>query len=269
MTRLLITNDDGIDAPALVPLAKAMQRFGTVAVAAPNRERSWIGKAISKVDAVATTRIEREGIEMWSVDGFPADCVHIGAFGLLDDLPDLVISGINIGANKGSAYATGSGTLGAAVEASNIGVGGIAFSAMSVGDWNEWVRWVRTDAAVEMWTRLSEIAADIVSIVLETGIPGDVDALSVNLPADADLSTKRVVTGLARTRYGALLSGTNGQYRHSYDGILRAEGDLAGSDLEALESGWVSITPVRMATVAPLGDTLRSRLETTQGPTST
>jgi len=240
-----------------------MQRFGTVAVAAPNRERSWIGKAISKVDTVTTTRIERDGVEMWSVDGFPADCVHVGAFGLLDSPPDLVISGINIGANKGTAYATGSGTLGAAVEASNIGVGGIAFSAMSVGDWNEWVGWVRTAAAAEMWTRLADIAADIVGIVLETGIPADVDALSINLPADADLATKRVVTGLARTRYGALLSGTNGRYQHSYDGTLHTEGDLAGSDLEALEAGWVSITPIRMVTAAPLGDNLRSRLETT------
>ena len=262
MTRLLITNDDGIDAPALVPLAKAMQRFGHVAVVAPNRERSWIGKAISRVDAVDVTRIERDGIEMWSVGGFPADCVHVGAFGVLDSPPDLVISGINIGANRGTAYATGSGTLGAAVEASNIGVGGVAFSAMSAGDWTEWVDWVRTDAATEMWTRLAAVAADIVGTVLETGIPTEVDALSVNLPADADSATKRVVTGLARTRYGALLSGTNGRYRHSYDGILHTEGDLAGSDFEALDAGLVSITPIRMATVAPIAESLRSRLET-------
>ncbi len=261
MKRLLITNDDGIDSPALVPLVAAMQRFGEVAVAAPNRERSWIGKAISRVDTVAVTPIDRGGFQMWSVDGFPADCVHVGAFGLLEHPPDLVISGINIGANKGSAFATGSGTLGAAIEASNIGVGGIALSAMSVGDWSEWVRWVHTEAATEMWTRLAEIAADIVDVVLDTGIPRDVDALSVNLPADANRRTRRAVTGLARTRYGALLSGTDGEYRHNYDGVLHTEGDLAGSDLEALDAGLVSITPVRMANVAPLDDGLRQRLE--------
>lgn len=261
MTRILITNDDGIDAPALVPLARAMSQFGTVAVAAPNRERSWIGKAISKVDEVQATRVERDGIEMWAVDGFPADCVHVGAFGLLDSPPDLVVSGINIGANKGSAFATGSGTLGAAIEASNIGVGGIAFSAMSKGDWVQWVRWVYTTAALEMWTRLASVAAEVVAAVLETGIPPTVDALSVNMPDDATLETRRVVTGLARTRYGALFAGSNGTYQHSFDGILHTEGDISGTDLAALDDGLVSITPVRMATAAALDDDLRARLE--------
>ena len=261
MTNLLITNDDGIDAPALFPFAKAMHRHGNVTVVAPNRERSWIGKAISKVDSVAVNRVERHGIEAWSVDGFPADCVHVGAFGVLDSLPDLVLSGINIGANSGSAYATGSGTLGAAIEASNIGVGGIAFSAMSEGIWREWVSWVHTEPALEMWSRLAEIAADIVGIVLETGFPAGVDALSVNLPSGADLGTRRVVTDLARTRYGALLAGTNGHYQHSYDGILHTEGNLGGSDMEALQAGLVSITPVRMATTVPLGNDIRSRLQ--------
>ncbi len=261
MTSILITNDDGINAPALVPLAKAMSRFGKVAVAAPNSERSWIGKAISRVDEVRATRVERDGIEMWSVAGFPADCVHVGAFGVLDSPPDLVVSGINIGANKGTAFATGSGTLGAAVEASNIGVGGIAFSAMSEGDWEQWVSWVHTNAAIEMWTRLAAIAADIVEVVLDTGIPASVDALSVNLPAQASLDTRRVVTGIARTRYGALFSGTDGSYRHSFDGVLHVDGELAGSDLAALDEGLVSITPVRMANAVELDNGLKERLE--------
>jgi 5'-nucleotidase len=265
MARLLITNDDGVDAPALVPLARSMQRFGEVVVAAPDRERSWIGKAISRVDEVKATPIDRDGVVIWSVAGFPADCVHVGAFGVFDEPPDLVISGINIGANKGSAFATGSGTLGAAIEASNIGVGGIAFSAMSEGDWVDWVRWVRTEAADEMWTRLARIAADIVGEVLEAGLPSAVDALSVNMPAGADDTTQRVVTTLARTRYGALFAGNDGRFRHAFDGVLHTEGSLAGSDLEVLDAGMISITPIRMANVAPLGSELRLRLERREG----
>lgn len=261
MTRLLITNDDGIGAPALIPLARALDRFGRVAVAAPNRERSWIGKAISRVDEVSATRVDHGGFEMWSVDGYPADCVHVGSFGILDAPPDLVVSGINIGANKGSAFATGSGTLGAAIEASNIGIGGIAFSAMAEGDWSEWVNWVRTEAAVEMWSRLARIAADIVADVLEDGFPAGVDVLSVNMPASADEDTARVVTTLARTRYGALFAGNGGRFRHAFDGILHTEGDLAGSDLEVLDAGLISITPIRMANVAPLDGRSRRRLE--------
>ncbi len=262
MRRLLITNDDGVDALALVPLARAMERFGRVVVAAPDRERSWVGKAISRFDEVKATRIERDGMEIWAVDGFPADCVHVGAFGVLDNPPDLVVSGINIGANKGSALATGSGTLGAAIEASNVGLGGIAFSAMSEGEWSDWSRWVHTTDAVEMWTRLAEVAADIVGVILESGFPLGVDVLSVNLPANADVETAREVTGLARTRYGALFTGNNGRYRHAFDGILQTEDDLSGSDLEALDAGRVSITPIRMATTALMNSELKRRLET-------
>lgn len=262
MTSLLITNDDGIDAPALVPLAQALSSLGDVTVAAPSGERSWIGKAISKVGTVKADRVERGGLGMWSIDGFPADCVQIGSRGILDTPPDLVVSGINIGSNKGSAFATGSGTLGAAVEASNMGLGGVAFSAMSVGDWYEWVAWAHTPDALEMWTRLAHIAADIVATVLETGIPGDVDVLSVNMPADATLDTPRRITKLGRTRYGSLFAGNgDGGYSHSFDGILHTEGDLTGSDLEALDEGLISITPIRYANTAPLADAVRRSWE--------
>ncbi len=261
MTSLLVTNDDGIDAPALVPLARSLSRLGKVTVAAPSGERSWIGKAISRVGTVEAVAVERGGMEMWSVDGYPADCVHVGSFGILDTPPDLVVSGINIGSNKGSAFATGSGTLGATVEASNVGIGGVAFSAMSVGVWEEWVRWVYTEPAVEMWTRLAEIATDMVETILETGIPPTVDVLSVNIPADADLATERRVTTLARTKYGALFAGNNGTYHHSFDGVLHIDGDVEGSDLQALDDGLISITPIRYANTAPLGDEVRERWE--------
>ena len=263
MTSLLITNDDGIDAPALGPFANAVQRLGSVTVAAPSGERSWIGKAISKVGTIPTRTIERDGMEMWSVEGTPADCVQIASFGLLEAKPDLVLSGINIGSNKGSAFASGSGTLGAALEASNIGVGGVAFSAMSVGEWHQWVDWVHTEDALEMWNRLAVVAADIAATILETGFPRGVDVLSVNMPSDADLDTPRRVTTLGRTTYGSLFAGNgSGVYSHSFDGILHTEGDLEGSDLETLDEGMVSITPIRYASTAPLHDSFRDTWET-------
>lgn len=261
MARLLITNDDGIDAPALVPLARALRQLGEVAVVVPSRERSWIGKAITRVGPIAVARVYRSGIEMWAVEGFPADCVQIGSYGVLAEPPDLVVSGINIGANRGSAFATGSGTIGAAVEASNIDIGGLAFSALSSGVWAEWVEWSFRPEAVPMWERLAAIAADIVSIVLRVGFPAEVDALSVNLPDHADVSTERVVTSLARTKYGRLFAGSGDSYEHAFDGILRVNGETAGTDMAALDAGYVSITPIRMATTAPLNGDLRAALE--------
>ncbi len=262
MTCLLITNDDGIDAPALLPLTQALSHLGDVTVAAPSGERSWISKAISRVGTVQADKVERGGLEMWSIDGFPADCVQIGSLGILDTPPDLVVSGINIGSNKGSAFATGSGTLGAAVEASNMGLGGLAFSAMSVGDWHEWVDWIYTAEATEMWARLADVAADIVATVLETGIPQAVDVLSVNMPADATLDTPRRVTSLGRTRYGSLFAANgDGGYFHSFDGVLHTEGDLTGSDLQVLDEGLVSMTPIRYVNTAPLADAVRRSWE--------
>lgn len=261
MTSLLITNDDGINAPALIPLATAMQELGDVMVAAPSTERSWIGKAISRHHPIEVAQRDHEGIPMWSVDGYPADCVQVGAFGLLDELPDFVISGINIGANKGSAFSTGSGTVAAAIEASNIGVPGIAFSAMSQGLWREWGPWAASADSLGMWTRLAGVAADIAATIIEAGFPPGVDALSVNLPADAEVATPRRITTLARTSYGALFKADDGVYRHDWDGVLYTDGDVAGSDLDALDTGMVSITPVRMANTAPLDEAFRRRVE--------
>ncbi|MDJ0925653.1 MAG: 5'/3'-nucleotidase SurE [Acidimicrobiia bacterium] len=261
MTTLLITNDDGIEARALVPFARAMQPLGRVVVVAPDRERSWTGKAISRHSEVIVTRHHHEDLEMWAVVGYPADCVHMGAFAILDEPPDLVLSGINIGANKGSAFSAGSGTLAAAIEASNLGIGGIAFSSASFGVWPEFVRWARSPASDEMWVRHAAIAADIAAAVLDHGFPAGVDLLSVNMPSEADMATARRITTLARTSHGSLFAGDDGRYRHSFDGVLQTRGDTVGSDIAALDAGLVSITPVRMANSAPLSDDLRERLE--------
>jgi len=261
MTKLLITNDDGIDAPALIPLATAMREVGDVVVAAPSQERSWIGKAISRHNPIEVEKRQHDGIPMWAVDGYPADCVQVGSFGLLDELPDFVISGINIGANKGSAFSTGSGTVAAAIEASNIGVPGIAFSAMSEGVWREWGPWAASADSLPMWTRLATVVADIAATIVEAGFPAGVDALSVNLPAGAEIDTPRRVTTLARTSYGALFKANGTTYTHNWDGVLYTDGGVEGSDVDVLDTGMVSITPIRMATTAPLEDELIRQLE--------
>ena len=261
MTTLLITNDDGIDAPALIPLAQAMRTLGEVVVAAPSRERSWIGKAISRHREIEVREGEHDGIPMWAIDGYPADCVQVGAYGLLGELPDYVISGINIGTNKGSAFSTVSGTVAAAIEAANIGVPGVAFSAMSEGLWREWGPWAASSDSVEMWTRLAAVAADIVATIIDAGFPAGVDALSVNLPAASEIATPRRVTTLARTSYGSLFKADNAVYRHDWDGILYTDGDVSGSDVDVLDKGMVSITPIRMANTAPVEDRLIRRLE--------
>ena len=130
MSSILITNDDGIDSPALVPLVEALQGISDTRVVVPDRERSWVGKAITRHDQVSVDEVDRGGIGMWTASGYPADCVQLGISELFPEPPVLVVSGINIGYNHGSGYIHSSGTVGAAVEALLGGVPAVALSAV-------------------------------------------------------------------------------------------------------------------------------------------
>ncbi len=262
MSHLLITNDDGVDSPALVPLAQALRRFGRVEVVVPDRERSWISKAISRHDALSVEQVMRDDVAIHAVSGYPADCVQLGIYNLFDEPPRLVVSGVNIGSNHGSAFAVCSGTIGAAAEAANAGVPALAFSARSVGSWPDWVRWVWSPGAAEMWERMAAISAEIVAVILAEGFPEDADIVSVNIPSGADLTTERRVTRLATTRYGSLFAPAEEfMLAHAFDGVLHVEGDPAGTDVGEGEAGHVTITPIRLAASGSIGADLRAALE--------
>ncbi len=265
MSYLLITNDDGVDSPALVPLATALRRLDRVEVVVPDRERSWISKAISRHDPLTVEQVTRgDGVAAYAVSGYPADCVQLGVHNLFEEPPRLVVSGVNIGSNHGSAFAACSGTIGAAAEAANAGVPALAFSARSVGSWPDWVRWVWSPEAVEMWERMAAISAEIVEVILAEGFPQDADVVSVNMPCGADLTTERRVTRLATTRYGPLFAPSEEfMLAHAFDGVLHVEGDPAGTDVGEGDAGYVTITPLRLATTGRIDDSLRAVLERT------
>ena len=125
--RILITNDDGIAAPALPHLVKWAQGLGEVTVVAPKIEQSGKSQAIDFFREVEIKRTPRLGdVEAWAMDSTPADCVRFGIVGLKKEY-DLVISGINKGFNLGHDIAY-SGTVGAIFEAARLGVPAIAFS---------------------------------------------------------------------------------------------------------------------------------------------
>ncbi|MGI9647457.1 MAG: 5'/3'-nucleotidase SurE [Acidimicrobiia bacterium] len=249
MTWLLITNDDGVDSPALVPLVEALAGLSRVEVVVPDRERSWIGKAITRHDPVIVEPTTRGGMPITTATGYPADCVQLGIHALFPEPPALVISGINIGYNHGTAYIQSSGTVGAAIEAMLAGVPSVALSAGSHSrPWPEWREWVHTKDANEMWTRLAAISADLVEKVLATDAPESV--VNVNLPDDATASTRRRVTSVARVGYEQLFrSDGHGRYVHDFGGGMRQFAGLEGTDIEAAAKGEVSISPV-----APAGE---------------
>lgn len=125
--KILITNDDGIQSPALPLLAEWAKKLGDVTVAAPKVEQSGKSQAINFMDPVEITQVDLvEGVTAYSVDSSPADCVRFGVLGL-NQTYDLIISGINRGYNLGDDIVY-SGTCGAIFEGSRLGINGLALS---------------------------------------------------------------------------------------------------------------------------------------------
>lgn len=245
MTLILITNDDGVDSPGLQMLAHAVRDLGDVRIVAPTGQRSWIGKAISRHASIRVADVERRGLPMLAVDGTPADCAQIGIHNL-GPRPDLVLSGINIGANAGSAYVMGSGTVGAALEASIAGVPAIAFSAASWPDWDDYNTYVLSDEAVPYWERIASICKRITAAVLDRGFP-DCHVLNVNVPDTADDTTPLRGARVADTAYAAVFSsnGSGDEFIHDYEGLVAIEA-AEDTDIAALRRGEVAVTPLRL-----------------------
>lgn len=263
MSYILLTNDDGVDSPALVVFARALTRLGEVRVAVPDRERSWIGKAITRFDPVTVEARNLDGVEVWTCSGYPADAVQLGIHALFPEPPRLVVSGINIGYNHGAGFLMSSGTVGAAVEAWVSGIPAVAFSTGSMTEWGPWKAHVLSPEAAPSWEMLSHLCTDLVGDLEEAGLLAASDVVSVNVPFEATRDTPRRVTTIARTGYDRLFRPEgDGRFVHDFSGGIRHfdEGG-EGTDVDAAHRGMVSITPVLMPAAAEVSDGVRQRLE--------
>ncbi len=263
MTWTLLSNDDGVDSPALAPFARALGRRRQVSVVVPDRERSWVGKAITRFEPIEVRTVERFGIPMHTCTGYPADAVQLGIDGLFDAAPELVVSGINLGYNHGVGFMLSSGTVGAAIEGWVSGVRAIAFSTGTTeAEWKTWRQWVETDEARRDWERLSELCAALTDEICASGIFDVADVVSVNLPFAATPETERRVTGIARVGYDRLFSRQrDGTFVHDFGGGIREFGGLNGTDVSAAKDGAISITPIRMPAAPETPPAVRRALE--------
>jgi 5'-nucleotidase len=259
MSWILLTNDDGVDSPALVPFARALARLGDVRVFAPAEERSWIGNAITRHGDIRAERVERGGIEVVAVSGYPADAVQVGA-AYHDTLPDLVVSGINIGYNHGAGCIMGSGTVGAAIEGWELGLPSYAFSSGIVGDWHEWHRMASDPASTPEWENQAALCTDLLEEILAVDIRGDI--VNVNVPWDANDSTPRRITTVARVTYGSIHKRVDDEiFRHDYTEDFTLQGSLEGTDVGVNKAGEISITPLTMPAAPDVSDEVRKALE--------
>ncbi len=233
--RILVTNDDGILAPGIAALARALRPLGEIDVAAPASGQSGAAHAITFMAPLIAERVAFGGdLTGWSVDGSPADSVKLAVRELCERPPDLVVSGINAGANRGIDVIY-SGTVAAAVEAAFIGIPSLAISLQAGGGFD--------------FERAGTHARAIVERAIELGIgPGTV--LNVNLPSFERGEPKgvRIVPQSTAPWSDGYLRREDPRGRAYF--WLTAEGDPGGmgqpdTDLGALHDGWITITPLQ------------------------
>jgi 5'-nucleotidase len=247
--RILVTNDDGIDSEGLRVLARAMRAHGEVVVAAPDREYSGAGAALGALH-LAQPEIHRtpiEGIdEAWAVTGPPALCVMFARFGVYGPPFDLVVAGINPGANVGrSVYH--SGTIGAALTARNGGLSGVAVSQAVVDFGVEGQAW---DDMLE--GQLWDTAASVASVVVESLLkdlptePVVVNLNVPNLPLDEIRGWRRSIVGTVPPRS---MAAARLEPKHGHDNTFHVRmswGDPVTLPVETdggtVENGEVSLT---------------------------
>src|SRR5918997_3221054 len=198
--RIVLTNDDGIDAVGLLAARRALQEVGEVLTVAPDRNRSGVGRSITFGTPLHVEEREMaDGVTGYACTGTPVDCVRLVALGLMDFEPDIVVSGINHGENLGDDI-TYSGTVAGAIEGIVIGVPGIAVSLSIDRPWHE-----SAEEAMPMNGDLHfEAAAEFVARLAKVALKGLPEGriLNVNAPnrTGADLKGARV-TRLGRRMY--------------------------------------------------------------------
>jgi 5'-nucleotidase len=228
--RILVANDDGIHSPGIAALARVASRFGRVRVVAPDVEQSSASHAITASRPLTYRRASHiPGVEAWRVNGTPADCIALGVHHWKD--VDVVLSGINQGVNLGNAL-WHSGTLAAAKQATLFGIRGIAISAPSAGPDGEDPDYVALEPHVENVLRIA--LAD-----------NSARLLNINLPlAPRGLTWTRQAV---RHYDGRVMPGKDPMGRsHFWFTVAPIEQIELGTDLWAMERGYISITPLSL-----------------------
>lgn len=229
--KILVSNDDGYSAPGLAALVEALKPLGDLMVIAPEQNHSGASNSLT-LNRPLSVRTAENGFLY--VNGTPTDCVHLAVTGLLDFKPDMVVAGINNGANMGDDTIY-SGTVAAATEGYLLGIPAIAFSLVG-----------------KDWAHLATAAGVAVELVARFQRDPAIEPMlyNVNIPAIAASSLK----GIHATRLGR---------RHKAEPAVRAENphgepvwwvgaagpaadDGPGTDFHAVASGYASLTPLQI-----------------------
>ena len=232
ISRILLSNDDGVTSEGLSALADALSHLGEVYTVAPDRDQSASSHSLTLTRPL---RMEKISEKKFSVDGTPTDCINLAVNGILKDgKPDLVVSGINTAANMGDDI-TYSGTVSATMEATLLKIPSIAVSMNA-----------KKDFVFQTGAHYARLVAEL---VLQTGLPEDT-LLNVNVP---NLPLGRV-KGIRITRQGKRVYKTpivektdpRGKKYYWIGGDKLDSVRIENSDIASVEDGYVSVTPIKL-----------------------
>lgn len=228
--RILLSNDDGINAPGIQILGEALRQIGQVQVVAPNRNRSGASNSLTLQNPLRIETLAKGDISV--IDGTPTDCVYLGVNALMRPGPDIVVSGINAGSNLGDDVIY-SGTVAAAMEGRHLGYPAMAFSLNGT----------------EHYATAAQVACRLLTLLSQYPLRSG-SILNVNVP---DLPIEQI-KGVKITRCGS---------RHPADQVIRQTDPRGrtlywigppgnvndagpGTDFAAVEQGYVSLTPLQV-----------------------
>jgi 5'-nucleotidase len=231
--RMLLSNDDGCDAPGLEALATGLADLGEIVVVAPDRNRSGASNSLT-LDVPLRVRLHAPN--RYCVNGTPTDCVHLALTGLLSEEPDIVVSGINDGANLGDDVLY-SGTVAAAMEGRTLGTPALAVSLLE-GEGEE-----------RPYETAVRVVRDLLAFLPKAALPPNT-VLNVNVPA----RPYEALEGFRATRLGSRhrASGAvadrdpRGRRIYWVGSAGRAADAGEGTDFEAVQKGYVSVTPLQI-----------------------
>jgi len=231
---ILVSNDDGIDAPGIAALVKELHRIGRVTVVAPHQQQSAVGHAITMNYPLRVREYRKNGRFFgYAVEGTPADCVKLAVRALLKKKPDIVVSGVNHGSNTAISVLY-SGTVSAATEGTIFGIPSIAVSLTT---------YAQADFSVA-----AAFARKLVQQIARHGLPKGT-LLNVNIPP----LTKRRLKGVMVTRMGravwndtfdARRDPANKEYYWLKGGLQRVDVGIE-FDEAAVRAGYISVTPIQ------------------------
>lgn len=225
---ILISNDDGWQAPGIVALAEAVQAFASIKVVAPDRNRSAASSSLTLMHPI---RAFEPKPDWYSVDGTPADCVHLALNGLLDWTPDLVISGINAGPNMGDDVVY-SGTVAAALEGFFHDIPAMAFSLAGVEGQFDTAAQIAVDV-IHRFVESPELKRNILSVNIPDGVTAEA----------ADLSITRLGRR-GRDKNSIKQTDPRGESIYWIGAVGKPMDTEPGTDFHAIANGSVSITPI-------------------------